>query len=85
MTRFEYAVGLTQSPPQTLLMLAGSFYAAVNEATVEGCDPTSDPAILLMGTYISFQTHADVNTKNGYDRLIRLCHDRINEPPPELQ
>jgi hypothetical protein len=38
-----------------------------------------------MGTYISFQTHADVNTKNGYDRLIRLCHDRINEPPPELQ
>lgn len=53
-----------------------------NEA--EGTDAQNDPATLVLGAFIGFQTHADVNTFKGYKELLSLCELRLNYPP-ELQ
>lgn len=83
--RFSYAIDITQAGQQPLLSLAQAFAGAIQETEIEGLNPMTDPAVLLMGTFIAFQTHADVNTRNGYERLIALCHDRLNAAPPEIQ
>lgn len=77
MNRFEYVVAAALAPHQaTLVDLAYNFYAAVNEVVAEGQDPVLDPAVLVIGTYIAFHTHADVNTNHGYQKLMKLCNDR---------
>ena len=63
--------------PVELPFLAQAFASSVAEAAEEGASLTDDPAILLLGTCISFHTHADVNTDRGINHLIGLCCDRI--------
>lgn len=43
-----------------------------------GLNPTQDPAVLLLGGYISFHTQSDINTVGGYRRLVQQCEDRLH-------
>lgn len=78
MSRFAYAIDVAQAPLSSpIASLAKNFHEAVDQAEAEGLDATTDPAVLLLGVYIAFHTHADVNTASGYHKLIAMCHDRI--------
>lgn len=85
MSRFSYAIDVTQTGQQPLLALAKNFARAVEETEVEGLNPMNDPAVLILGSFIAFQTHADVNTRGGYEKLIAMCHDRLNATPQVMQ
>lgn len=85
MTRFEYALYAAQAPhQQTLMELAEGFYNAVAHAEAEERDPTADPAVVIIGSFIAFQVHADVNTLGGYRRLLTQCEQQMLSAP-ELQ
>ena len=78
MKRFMHAIAVSEQSFE-LPELAAIFADAVDEAAEEGVDPTSDPAVLLVGAFISFHTHSDINTVGGYHRLLAMCAERISE------
>lgn len=84
MNRFEYVLTTAVAPHQEpLLAIAREFTQAVEQVMAEGNDPVQDPAVLVLGSYIAFHTHADVNTFGGYKRLLSMCeHNVINGPRP---
>lgn len=66
-------------------MLAQGLVDAIEEAEVEGVqDPASDCAVMAFGVFIAFHTHVDVNTVQGYYKLLDLCRER-HETQPILQ
>lgn len=75
----EFVVQASQSsnlpPLSELLQVMAEYVVALEEA---GLPPTEDPAVLLLGAYISFHTHADINTVGGYKRLIGACLYRLH-------
>lgn len=78
MTVDEFVVAAAASAelptlPQLAAVLA-DYLAALELAEVDYQD---DPAVLVLGAFIAFHTHADINTHGGYKRLIQLCSDRI--------
>ena len=82
MIRFEHALNAATAPCEvTLSILARQLADAVEQVEAEGTDPVDDPAVLLLGAFIAFHTHADVNTARGYHQLIHLCHERIHAAP----
>lgn len=81
MNRFEYVIALSTAPQQEpLINLAAGFMLAMQQVTAEGVDPQQDPAILILGAYIAFHTHADVNTNVGYRKLLNQCNERVERP-----
>jgi hypothetical protein len=42
--------------------------AAIDEVEAEGGQPDVDPAVLVLGAFVAFHTHADVNTTVGFQR-----------------
>lgn len=62
----------------TLPWLATTLSQAVDEVVLEGGNPTDDPAVLLLGAFVAFHTHADVNTTGGYHKLIDLCFAQVH-------
>ena len=80
--RFLHAIDAAAAPLDvTLASLAKNFADAVVHAEAEGGEAVNDPAVLLLGSFIAFHTHADVNTASGFRRLLQLCHDRLADPP----
>ena len=80
MKRFFDAVEATRGVT-TLPQLAANFLDAIDEVTLEGGKYVDDPAVLLLGSFIGFHTHFDVNTHSGYDKLLGMCIERIDERP----
>ena len=57
-----------------LLEAVVGMYEAIVECGVEGIeDPSRDPAVMLFGAHVSFLTHFDVNTAQGYSTLLERC------------
>jgi hypothetical protein len=82
MNRFEYALLAAGAPHEVpLVQLAAGFMLAVQQTLLENQHPQTDPAVLLLGAFIAFQTHADVNTNKGYHQLLGLCQDRLHNGP----
>lgn len=78
MNRFEFALQAASAPHLVALpQLTGALDFAVRQSTAEGHDPAEDPAVLLLGSFVAFQVHFDVNTSDGYRTLLRLCNDRL--------
>lgn len=88
MSRFDNALAAAYAPlEQPLCVLAQHFADAVHQATAEGFDAARDPAVMLMGAFIAFHTHSDVNTVSGYHQLLALCKTcaLIAPKPMDLQ
>lgn len=84
MRRFFIALECASDPPPLRAVAEGLNYA-VKEAEEAGVNPSDDPAVLLLGAFVAFRTHADVNTVGGYRRLMALCEDRISEKASDDQ
>lgn len=69
----DVATGPNNVPLAGLLRVASEYVDMLAEA---GLPPISDPAVLLLGAFISFQTHSDINTVGGYRRLLNACEER---------
>ena len=79
MNRFEAALSMAYSPQsQSLPVLARTFALAVDQTVAEGLPVESDPAVLVLGAFIAFQTHSDVNSTRGYRQLLTQCEDRAH-------
>lgn len=79
MNRHEYALQAASAPHQVnFVQLAEQFALAAKQSTAEGINATTDPAVLLLGSFIAFRVHADVNTMSGYHKLIDLCNDALH-------
>jgi hypothetical protein len=78
MNRFEYVLNAAHAPQDaTLLSLAQALVDAVEQNVALDTDPTNDPSVLILGAYIAFHTHADVNTAGGYHKLLSLCEQQL--------
>lgn len=78
MNRFEFALQASAGPHRVeLVQLTGALNFAVQQTLAEGLNPATDPAVILLGSFIAFQVHADVNTASGYHKLIAMCNDRL--------
>ena len=76
--RFAYALEAAKAPHlQSLMELAEGFYNAVAHAEAEERDPTRDSAVIVIGSFIAFQVHADVNTATGYHELLSSCEQNV--------
>ena len=40
-----------------------------------------DPAVLILGSFIAFHTHSDINTVGGYKHLLDMCATRLLNAP----
>lgn len=86
MNRFEYVLHASKAPQSpTLIDLARNFTHAVEQTVAEGEQPSLDPAVLALGAFIAFHTHADVNSVAGYNRLIQLCEQRATLTSNEVE
>jgi hypothetical protein len=84
-SRFNTALEAARAPHQCSLMeLAEGFYNAVAHVEAEDGDASRDPAVVLLGSFIAFHVHADVNSATGYRELLSSCEQRANTLP-ELQ
>lgn len=72
MNRYTNALRIAPERP-SLELMAEQFLHAVQECRLEGKDPILCPAVMLMGGYIAFATHADISTPLMYDRLHQMC------------
>lgn len=82
MNRFEFVLQTSVAPhQQPLISLAAAFMLAVQQTLIEQADPGQDPAVLILGAYIAFHTHADVNTSKGYHELLAQCAERLQTSP----
>lgn len=80
MKRFYAALDVATSITcPTLQSIVVKLNDAVTEAVADGIEPVNDPAVLLLGAFVAFHTHADVNTVGGYRRLIGLCQASIEQ------
>lgn len=78
MNRFDLALQASAAPHRVeLCQLSGALNFAVQQTMAEGLNPCEDPAVILLGSFVSFHVHADVNTASGYRKLIALCNDRL--------
>lgn len=78
MNRFEFALQASHAPHRICLsQLTKELSQAVAQSIAEGEEPSTDPAVLLLGSFVAFQCHADVNTASGYHRLLALCNERL--------
>jgi hypothetical protein len=85
MNRFAHALEAAYAPHLVPLVdLAHRFALAVDQVIAEELDPSNDPAVLVLGSFIAFHTHADVNSASGYHQLLGMCPDRF-ATTPELQ
>jgi hypothetical protein len=76
MNRFARALQIAAAPIQvSVKVLAQDFLSAVEQAELEESDPLQDPAVIVLGSFIAFHVHADVNTAQGYHHLLTLCTD----------
>ncbi len=81
MNRFDLALKTSLAPHRIdLPQLANAFDFAVRQTVAEGENPGNDPAVLLLGSFVAFHCHADVNTTGGYHQLLALCNDRLCNP-----
>ncbi len=86
MNRHQFAIDIaTGSQPIDIKALARGFADAVEHTEVEGRAPLGDAAVLLIGSFIAFQVHADVNSAAGYHRLLRSCFDNLHASPKAIQ
>jgi hypothetical protein len=82
MNRFAYALSVAEGPNQEpLVSIASGFKNAIDQVTAEGGELSEDPAIIVLGSFIAFHVHADVNTAKGYRELLRLCEQRLIDSP----
>lgn len=85
MNRYAYALETAKAPHQEpLVNIARGFVDALDQVIAEGTDPQADPAVVILGSFIAFHVHADVNTAAGYQKLLSDCEQRIINAP-ELQ
>jgi len=70
--RHTLALSTIDSNVVPLSILAENLLVAAVEAETEGRDPSTDPAVILIGLQVAFLTHADSGIL-GRDRLIEAC------------
>ena len=75
LTALEVATPGVPSPG--LPTISRMLVEAIDEVEAEGGRPGDDPAVLVLGAFVAFHTHADVNTTTGFHRLLDLCHTRL--------
>lgn len=63
----------------TLADLVKALLFAVREAEVEGQDPCSDAAVMLLGSQVAFMTHADLTTGTMFDQIVDSCSAKQTE------
>ncbi len=84
MNRHEFALAAATDPAlSTLPRLAKGLVDAIEAVEAEGEAPERDPAICVIGAFIAFHTHADVNSVRGYSNLLSLCEERLAQLPVE--
>jgi hypothetical protein len=84
--RFERVLQISNAPERSsLIVLARALVSAIEETEVEGMRQDEDPSIMVLGAFIAFHTHADVNTVGGYHRLLEQCETRLSATPAEMQ
>ena len=84
MNRHEFALAAAVDPAlSTLPKLAHGLVRAIEAAEAEGEAPEQDPAVCVIGAFIAFHTHADVNSVKGYNNLLSLCEQRAAQQPTE--
>ena len=69
----------TLGSDMSLIEIVATLSNAVREAEIEGVDPCSDSAVMLLGSQVAFMTHADITTKTMFDRVVASCVDNQNE------
>lgn len=85
MNRYAYALHASGSLEQEPFYdIVQHFSDAVTQVIAEGNDPVQDAAVIVLGSFIAFHVHADVNTFNGYQQLLSLCEQGAVSPQ-ELQ
>jgi len=78
MNRFVYALSVAKNlPHEPLEAIASGFKDAVDQVLAEGGELQSDPAVIVLGSFIAFHVHADVNTATGYNTLLASCEQRL--------
>lgn len=75
MNRHDLALAAATNA-QPLLILVENLYTAIIEAESESVDPAFDPAVMLIGAYVSFRTNADMATRGMYHRMSEICAAR---------
>lgn len=81
--RYEFALSAAANPyTHKLPAIARAMVEAIDAIEAEQGDPVEDPAVLVLGTFIAFHTHADINTYNGFSSLLELCKARYLETRP---
>ena len=79
MNRFEFALDAASNPlKHSLADHIRAIAAALEHIETEKGVVEEDPAILVIGSFISFHTHADINTFNGFTQLLDLCARRMS-------
>lgn len=78
MNRFQYVIAASEAPHQVpLIDLARVLVQALEQNEALGTDAYADPAVRILGAYIAFHTHADVDTAQGYKHLLAMCEKRL--------
>ena len=72
------AYGTTLPPLRDLVQVLSETLAQVEERDEV---PQNDPAVLILGSFIAFHTHSDINTVGGYKRLLDMCEQRLRSAP----
>lgn len=76
---FDALSAATGAAMPSLPWAAATLVEAIDDVVLEGGRPEDDPAVLLLGAFVAFHTHADINTVGGYHQLIEICHARVSE------
>lgn len=80
MKRYLNALELSQPGLQSpgLRAVAQALIEALDEIEAEGGDAEQDPAVLVIGAFVAFHTHADVNSVHGFNHLLDLCRNKLS-------
>ena len=76
MNRFDLALATAGEETIPLSIVASNLLTVIQEAEMEGKDPSCDPSVMLIGMQVAFLCHSDFTTKVSYDKLLDLC--RLN-------
>lgn len=72
MDRHSLALSTLDSEVVPLSILAENLLVAAVEAETEGRNPSTDPAVMLIGLQVAFLTHADSGILSR-EQLIEAC------------
>lgn len=79
MTRHDLALSVVPHE-HDLRALATTLAACCEEAQIEGCDPQTDAAVLLVSAQIAFVANSDVFLHGSFRKLLDHCEAHRSKP-----